>query len=328
MAELQPATTNQDLELQTSHMFNRLQGDDGGIKARLVGSVALLAVGALIYGVLTQSPGQEIQEDQTEALGNVSSVKVVGLACEPLVGTDLSFKTRTKLELPGWIKSITRQDDLPASGFLTYVRDETGAEFSKGYYETLGCLPKTDVKVIDNLDTKTRQIDMDQSDMQLYTRKVADQTTLVFDSPALSSAGEILAKLSKLGSFGKFESFENYVNETKAKVGSTTEQMAENFVEQECFTAAYDTTKKIINIALIEQAKKDGFDLAPSDIKWTGAQPTFSGPYKLDGSNGSFQVEQDDYAISQCEVDPSLLDKSAAVEIEEDTPNLARGLEK
>lgn len=318
-------------------VFNQLHGDEGGFKAKLAAGVALVSVSvaggvfATIY--LSDGPEQKIQEDMTVAQGSVVSEKAAKLDCEPLIESGVSFKTGTKLELPNWLASTIRIDTIPYSGFTSSIRDETAKEFvktpdgndtdtpTKGLYETLGCLPKSKVKVTDDLDNMTRQIEMDQTRMQLFTREVADQTTLVIESPALSSAGEILSKLSRFGSFGKFEKFENYVEETKAKVGATTKQMAENFVERECFAAAFESTKKVVNLGLIEQAKADGFTLAPEDIRWSGVKPTFSGPYKLDGENGSYEVKADEYAVSSCEVDRDLLDAANKVKIENTTPN-------
>jgi|GEM_PF-5463545 len=308
MSEL--ANRNQLMD-EYSSFLNRMRDEDGSIKSTLAVAAASAAIGGVIVGAIMlrgNNGGQEIQEQETKALGTVTEIYAVDLKCDARSTIEVGVETRSKLELPGWLKPVL-PDSVAGSGFHASVRDETGKEGTRGTYDQLTCVEGSKMTEVTDLDAKTRKVTINTDGFVLHTRKVADETTVVYESPLLSATGELLSKAGFIGSLGLVEKTEKYIEETKAKVGAAAEQIAENHAEEVCAANAFEATKKIFEVSVIERAEREGFIMTPADITWIGSNPTFEGPYENDGKNGSFKFESEKFAASECEVDPNLLDK-------------------
>ena len=288
----------------------------GKIAAGATG-VAVIAAGlsAKLEGKQIVKPG----ESKVEA--EVVKLEPMALDCRARMETKVGVTVRTKYD-------AALVGELPGSGFVAHQRDSSGDKGTKATYDTLTCLDGKTTTIDVDMKTKKQTVNIDMAGMQLFSRRDAEKSRTVIESPLLSIQGEVLSKLGNIVTFGTFDASESAIAQMKGDTGSLSEQVAENTVEANCANAILPLTKKVVEISYRNQAVEKGISPTDVTINWLGEDPVFEGPYALDGKNGSFEAHIEQFETEECVVDGDVMTQvNDAYIMQVPEPSLVRAAE-
>ncbi len=223
----------------------------------------------------------------------VTALDPLQLACRDVMSANVTGRGPTTIS--------TSIGDIPGSGYTTELRNGQAQENTPAKTQTMTCLPSPHI-TISNPDKRHEVVTIDETDIQLFTRYVEDQTTVVTSPKPLAAAGEAIGSALNLLSFGHAKTYMPLDERMKAEAESFTRQVGVNTVEKQCATQAWDQTRLVIEESYRQEADQIGIGRSAVSFAWIGARPDFKAPYSTELNNGDLHAKAEDFAVNNCTV--------------------------
>lgn len=263
------------------------RGRRGGLLAGVVLGVGATVLASFVAG----RPGFEVSEPGTWIKGTVTEMAPIAFKdCKAAMKTDLKGSRETDL--------VIFDKGVPGSGFNSTLDGKT---------DTLFCHQKPELSVV--VEGEEQEINIQAKSIELRTRYIEDQTTVVTGNPNLSAMGDGIGQFIKGITLGKADILAKYNDEQKALLASELRQEGINTVDRDCAKEAWPITQQAITAAYKMEAKVQGIDPANVTVNFIG-EPTYVGEYEKGPTDISplFRMAKDQKPFdSKCTVDPDAL---------------------